>query len=66
MVSDHRARAGKAHTIEALHKQQKIKNHQVIPGTDSLEIDNTDVSPEIVADIIIKQFDLLSSQEIGT
>lgn len=58
--SDRKA-AGKLHTIEGLHRQQKNKNHAVIPNTNSLVIDNTDLVPSVVADQIIDEFSLPSA-----
>ncbi len=59
VVAEDRRLGGKAHTVDVLHKQQAAKNHVVIPGTDSLEIDNTAVPADEVADRIIQHYQLI-------
>lgn len=53
-----RKAAGKIHTVDALERQRTKKNHVVIPDTDSLVIDNTDLSPQEAAHRIITHFRL--------
>ena len=58
VVNEDRKNADKVHTIEGLYKQQSAKNHVVIPGTNSMEIDNTELQPGEVADMIIEKLSL--------
>jgi hypothetical protein len=53
---------GKINSIEALERQLDKKNHQVIPDTDSLVIDNTNLSPEDVARKIMARYHFETSQ----
>jgi chloramphenicol 3-O-phosphotransferase len=53
--------AGKIHTIDQLHKQQQRKHHAEIPGTDSLVIDNTNLSPPEAATLIAEKLTLRES-----
>ncbi len=57
------ARVGKINSIEALERQLGKKHHQVIPGTDSLVIDNTNLLPEEVAQKIIVHYHFEPDQE---
>ena len=63
VTNDDRKEAGKAHTVEILHKQQRAKNHVVIPNTDSFIVDSTDLPPHEVARMIVSEFRLC---EVGT
>ncbi|MBN1267321.1 MAG: AAA family ATPase [Anaerolineales bacterium] len=45
---------GKINTIEGLERLLAKKNHQVIPDTDSLVIDNTNISPQDAAELILE------------
>ncbi|MEM7534784.1 MAG: hypothetical protein AAF639_21580 [Chloroflexota bacterium] len=58
VVQADRGEVGKINTVAALERQRQMKNHQVIPDTDSLEIDNTHLSPQAVASKIIEHFGL--------
>ncbi len=58
VTADDRREAGKAHTVEALHRQQRAKNHAVIPNTNSFVIDSTALPPREAAEMIVRQFDL--------
>ena len=58
VVQEGRQAVGKITTVEALERQRERKNHQAIPGSASLEIDNTHLSPEEAADRIINHFKL--------
>jgi predicted kinase len=51
LQSDRQA-VGKINTVAALERQLRHKNHQVIPDTDSLVIDNTALSPQDVTQLI--------------
>ncbi|KAA3655119.1 MAG: hypothetical protein DWQ04_33675 [Chloroflexi bacterium] len=53
LQSDRKA-VGKINTVEALERQLEHKNHQVIPDTDSLIIDNTALSPQDAAKHILE------------
>lgn len=53
--SDRKA-ADKIHTVEALHRQQALKHHAIITGTDSLDIDNTNLSPDAAVETITAAF----------
>ncbi len=48
-----RTRAGKIDTLEGLHRQQQRKNCIAIPGADSLIIDNTNLTADVVAESIL-------------
>ncbi len=58
VVGADRARAGKIDTVPVLRAQQRRKNHAVIPGSRSLEIDNTASAPSAVAGQIIDHYNL--------
>ncbi|MEM7363475.1 MAG: hypothetical protein AAF525_05590 [Pseudomonadota bacterium] len=58
VANEDRVKADKAHTIEALHRQQRGKNHVEIPNSQSLVIDSTEMPPGEAADIIIKTLKL--------
>jgi hypothetical protein len=51
-----RGTVGKINSIEALERQLSKKHHQVIPGTHSLIIDNTNLLPAEVAQKIIVHY----------
>ncbi len=53
-----RHRVGKINSVEALQRQLQKKNHRPIPDTDTLAIDNTYLSPEEVAQKIIRHYNL--------
>lgn len=59
VIREDRKTAGKIDSVELLLRQQRAKNHQVIPGSCSLEVDNTDLQPGMVADKIVNHFNLL-------
>ncbi len=54
VVQSDRKTVGKINTVEALEHQLTRKNHQIIPDTDSLVIDNTTLSPQDAAMLIVK------------
>jgi hypothetical protein len=56
VIQADRGSVGKINSIDALERQLGKKNHQVIPGTDSLVIDNTNLLPEDVAQKIIVHY----------
>jgi shikimate kinase len=56
VIQQDRGTVGKINSIEALERQLDKKHHQVIPGTDSLVIDNTNQLPEDVAQKIIVHY----------
>lgn len=58
VVQKDREVVGKINTVEALERQMNKKNHQVIPDTESLVIDNTNLSPQVVAEQIVSHFEL--------
>ncbi|WP_420641171.1 AAA family ATPase [Candidatus Leptofilum sp.] len=58
VLQNDRKAVGKINTIEALERQLAQKNHQVIPDTDSLIIDNTTLSPQDAARIILEHFEI--------
>jgi chloramphenicol 3-O-phosphotransferase len=58
-----RGTVGKINSIEALERQLDRKHHQVIPGTHSLVIDNTNLRPEEVAQQIIVHYHFETSPE---
>ena len=58
VTSPERKEAEKAYTVEALHRQQAAKNHVEIPGTNSLVLDTTELSPMDAAQRILDHFDL--------
>ena len=58
VIEDSRKVAGKVHTIEGLERQLEIKNHQPIPDSNSLIIDNTSLSPEIVVTKVLDHISL--------
>lgn len=58
VVQQDRQQAGKLNTVAGLEKERTLKNHQVIPNSGSLEIDNTDLSPRDTANRIIAHFEL--------
>jgi shikimate kinase len=62
VVQQDRSTVGKINSIEALERQLDKKNHQVIPDTDSLVIDNTNLSPEDVAHKIMARYHFETSQ----
>ena len=51
-----RGTVGKINSIEALERQLDRKHHQVIPGTHSLIIDNTNLLPAEVAQKIVVHY----------
>jgi shikimate kinase len=55
--------AGKINSIEALTRQLRRKNHQVIPDTDTLAIDNTHVSPAAVVQQIIDHYQFQAAED---
>ncbi|MGB1251112.1 MAG: AAA family ATPase [Candidatus Promineifilaceae bacterium] len=56
ITAEERKLAGKIHTVEELNRQATKKNYHPVPN--SLEIDNTNLSPQQVADLIIQHFTL--------
>jgi shikimate kinase len=54
---------GKINSIEALEKQWGKKNYQVIPGTDTLVIDNTLMPPAEVVQQIMTHYQFQISRE---
>ena len=48
--------AGKAHTIDTLHRQQRAKNHVEIPDSNSYVIDSTTLQVQDSAKIIVDRF----------
>ncbi len=54
VTNQSRVNLGKVHTLEALHRQQSVKNHVEIPNTNSLVINNTDITPSDAANIILE------------
>ena len=62
VVQQDRSTVGKINSIEALERQLDKKNHQVNPDTDSLVIDNTNLSPEDVAHKIMARYHFETSQ----
>jgi deoxyadenosine/deoxycytidine kinase len=63
VIQQDRSIVGKINSIEALEKQLDKKNHQVIPGTDSLIIDNTNLSPEDATRLIMSHYQFEKSEE---
>jgi len=63
VIQQDRSIVGKINSIEALEKQLDKKNHQVIPGTLSLIIDNTDLSPADAAQIIMAHYQFEKSED---
>ena len=63
VINEDRKSAGKAHTVEALHRQQSAKNHVEIPNTNSLVVDSTNLPPEEAARMIINKLGL---EGVGT
>ncbi len=61
VVTKERRLAGKISSVEALQKQQRRKNCQVIAGSDSFEIDNTHLAATAAADLINVHFCLSSN-----
>lgn len=53
-----RLKANKINTVAKLKQLQRLKNHQAIPGVNTLAIDNTDKSADAVADTITSHFEL--------
>lgn len=53
-----RIEAGKIASIEALERQMAKKNYDLIPDSDSLIIDNSDLSPTEVSNLIASHFAL--------
>ena len=62
VIQHDRSIVGKINSVEALERQLDKKNHQVIPGTDSLIIDNTDLSPEAAAQLIMPHYQFEKSE----
>lgn len=58
VVAEERKLADKACTVEALHRIQGFKNHQVIPDSNSLIIDSTHLPPTEAARKIVTTFGL--------
>ncbi len=58
VVSEDRKAADKACTIEALHRIQRVKNHQPIPDSNSFLVDSTDLPATDAARMIIDKFGL--------
>jgi hypothetical protein len=54
-----RVKAGKIASIEALERQMAKKNYDVIPDSESLVIDNSDLSPEEASKLITARFALI-------
>jgi shikimate kinase len=54
-----RSMLGKISSVDDLERQLHKKNHQVIPDTDTLVIDNTDLSPEQVVRKIMMHYHLV-------
>lgn len=58
VIQEDRGKVGKINSLAELERQRKLKNHQVIPNSGSLEIDNTHLSPQDAASQIIAHFEL--------
>ena len=58
VIQEDRGQVGKINSVAELERQRNLKNHQVIPNSASLEIDNTDLSPEDAALQIMTHFKL--------
>jgi cytidylate kinase len=58
VLAQDRKKFGKVNTIEQLEAASRRKKYGVIPGTNSLEIDNTNLDAEQVAEKIIAHFGL--------
>jgi hypothetical protein len=58
VVQQDRKAAGKVSTVAGLIRQQAAKNHSVIPGSQSLQIDNTQMLPGVAAEKIMLHFKL--------
>jgi hypothetical protein len=61
MVSPERQAANKAFTIEALHRQQRARNHVEIPEVGSLVLDTTALPPDEEAQHIIDHHQLTTA-----
>ncbi|MEM7128862.1 MAG: hypothetical protein AAF702_21185 [Chloroflexota bacterium] len=59
VIEADRADVGKINSVAELKRQRELKNHQPIPDTDSLMIDNTSLSPDAVIEKIINHYALL-------
>lgn len=57
LQSDRKA-VGKINTVAGLERQLKRKNHQVIPDTDSLVIDNTTLAPQDATRLILEYLEI--------
>lgn len=55
-----RVEVEKINSLEDLERARKEKNHQPIPGANSLMIDNTTLPPDIVTEKIIEYYQLLN------
>ena len=58
-----RQAAGKINSVEALDRQLSRKNHQIIPNTATLAIDNTYLSPEAVVQQIIDHYQFQAAHD---
>jgi hypothetical protein len=64
MVSPERQAANKAFTIEALHRQQRAKNHVEIPEVGILVLDTTALPPDEEAQHIIDHHQLTTAANL--
>ena len=63
VIQQDRSIVGKINSVEALERQLDKKHHQVIPDTDSLIIDNTDLAPEDAAQLIMAHYQFEKSED---